>query len=113
MVGEASQSWRRYAHLLGEPDARTALCEPLTAAHADIGRRRRAARTLDARLRLDGFKIDFIDAIRPESVPAANAGYGSVGRGIYENTNSNAPCTMASRRYANLYRASDVPLNFD
>ena len=85
----------------------------LTAAHADIGRRRRAARTLEARLRLDGFKIDFIDAIRPESVPAANAGYGSVGRGIYENTNSNAPCTMASRRYANLYRASDVPLNFD
>jgi alpha-galactosidase len=77
---------------------------------------------------LDGFKLDFIDAVRPDIVPE-QCDFSSAGEGIYSILSQvidhlasiksdvliefrNAYANLASRRYGNLYRASDVPINF-
>ena len=78
---------------------------------------------------LDGLKIDFIDSIVFDSLAAKDGDYQTLGQGLYDTLSSaveralqvkpdiliefrNKYANLASRRYGNLYRASDVPLNF-
>jgi alpha-galactosidase len=77
---------------------------------------------------LDGFKLDFIDSIDPEEIPP-DPDYRTAGEGLYAILSQaidhlrainpevliefrNSYTNLASRRYGNLYRASDVPVNF-
>lgn len=128
MVGDASEAAGRYAHLLTDStrnlryrnlDPRLA---PTATVVGDLVER------LIGDFGLDGLKIDFIDSIALDDA-GGDGDLGTVGAGVYaalgdavdravrlrpdvliefRNTYSN----LASRRYANLYRASDVPLNF-
>jgi alpha-galactosidase len=132
MVGNASAAFQRYRHLLKEdlptlqrlkflnlsPQLRetgTVVTELLTRLERDYG--------------LDGLKIDFIDSFALNGGPASRAEYPSFGEGLYRILSDavdrlqairpgiliefrNSYANLASRRYANLYRASDVPINF-
>ncbi len=73
---------------------------------------------------LDGFKIDFIDAIKPTGVAPDTFGdsFYSVLRDATEQALAikpdllvefrNSYANLASRSYSNIYRCSDVPLNY-
>jgi alpha-galactosidase len=128
MVGQESAAAKTCAHLLQKPIERLHFAN-LTPWKLETGQI--IGSLLEDRLReynLDGFKLDFIDSVRPAEKPE-QADYQSAGEGIYTILSEavdrlsrikedvliefrNSYTNLASRRYANLYRASDVPVNF-
>ena len=129
MVGKATEAAQRYAHLLSEPIDELDFSN-LSPRHPETAE---LVTDLLARLMqeyaLDGLKIDFIDAIGLEPQRDRGPGDQSVGEAFYhimvQATNRllelkpdvliefrNTYANLASRRFANLYRSSDVPLNF-
>ncbi len=129
MVGDASQAARGYAHLLAEANTQLRFrnLSPRRMATGQV-----VGDLLERLMRdyhLDGLKIDFVDAIAFDHLIATDADYGTLGEGIYEILSAamdrvqavkpgaliefrNSYTNLASRRYANMYRASDVPINF-
>ncbi len=128
MIGDESWAAERYAHLLHAHDDRLHYSQlsPWYAATTDI------VGDLLERLiedyRLDGLKLDFIDAVAPGPRPQ-DADYATLGEGLYAALGGavervaaqhpnllielrNSYTNFAGRRYGNLYRASDVPFNF-
>lgn len=132
MVGEASQAVHRHAHLLGAPDPRLHF-RNLSPRHPET---REVVGDLLHRLMsdygLDGLKIDFIDSVLGDpGTPGRSPGEGAgtLGQAIYDVLSGameritvvkpqaliefrSTYANLCSRRYANLYRASDVPINF-
>ncbi len=129
MVGDASQAARRYAHLLGEANTQMRF-RNLSPRRAET---RQIVGDLLVRLMsdygLDGLKIDFVDAIGIDNLVATPSDYRTLGAGVYDILSRaidrvqavkpgvliefrNPYANLASRRYANQYRASDVPINF-
>jgi alpha-galactosidase len=129
MVGDASQAARQHAHLLAEATT--------TMRFRNLSPRRTETRQvvgdlLERLMRdygLDGLKIDFLDALALDNLVATDSDYPTLGAGIYDILSAaierarairpdaliefrNSYTNLASRRYANLYRASDVPINF-
>jgi len=129
MVGDASQAARQHAHLLAEATT------PMR--YRNLSPRRAETRhvvgdMLERLMRdydLDGLKIDFLDALALDNLVATDSDYPTLGAGIYDILSAaiarvcairpdaliefrNSYTNLASRRYANLYRASDVPINF-
>ncbi len=129
MVGDASRAARRHAHLLAEATTprRFRNLSPRRAETCQV-----VSDLLERLMRdyeLDGLKIDFIDSIAFDNPMATDTDYRTLGEGIYDILSAaidriqaikpgaliefrNTYTNLASRRYANLYRASDVPLNF-
>ena len=128
MIGQESAAAKTYAHLLQKPIDRlhfanlTPWKQEVNQIIGDL------LENLMSRYNLDGFKLDFIDSVRPEEVPE-DADYNSAGEGVYRILSEavdrlvrikedvliefrNPYANLTSRRYANLYRASDVPVNF-
>lgn len=77
---------------------------------------------------LDGFKIDFIDSLKPTSERTANSSKATLGERMFETLKHvmnelqktkpellielrNSYTNLASRSYGNLFRSSDVPVN--
>jgi len=129
MVGDESWAADRYAHLLSDHDDRLHYSQ-LSPWFAETGV---VVADLLERLvedyRLDGLKLDFIDAVQRTGERPPNADFASLGAGIYatlcravEQIVAGRPgllielrnryTNLAGRRYGNLYRASDVPINF-
>jgi alpha-galactosidase len=128
MVGDESWAAERYAHLLHAHDDRlhySQLSPWYAATGALVGD---LLERLIEDYRLDGLKLDFIDAVKPGARPS-NADYATLGAGLYtalceavERIAARHPSllielrsrytNLAARRYGNLYRASDVPFNF-
>jgi alpha-galactosidase len=129
MVGDASQAARQHAHLLMEATS------PMRFRNLSPRRveTREVVGDLVERLMrdygLDGLKIDFLDSIALDHLVATNSDYRTLGEGVYDILSAaidraqaarpgvliefrNTYTNLASRRYANLYRASDVPINF-
>jgi alpha-galactosidase len=129
MVGDASQAARQHAHLLAE------VTTPMR--FRNLSPRRAETRQVVGDLlerlmhdyALDGLKIDFLDSLALDHLVATDTDYCTLGEGIYDILSAaidralatkpgaliefrNTYTNLASRRYANLYRASDVPLNF-
>lgn len=129
MVGTESKAARAYRHLLipggerqrfdnlspWEPETKEIVTELLVRLVRDYG--------------LDGLKIDFIDSVRSQNGRPPGADGAGLGERLYrilaEAVDAlraiqpevmiefrNPYANLASRRYANLYRSSDVPLNF-
>jgi alpha-galactosidase len=129
MVGDESEAARGYAHLLMDHNERLHYCQ-LSPWYRETGTVIAALlQRLVNEYGLDGLKIDFIDAIQRKEERPTNADYASLGEGIYEILCyaieqlatahdgllielRNRYTNLAGRRYGNLYRASDVPLNF-
>jgi alpha-galactosidase len=128
MVGDASDAARRHAPLLTDP-TRPLGYRNLSPRHAES---RAVVGDLLERLvrdfRLDGLKIDFVDSIALDG-EVADGDHQTVGEGVYASLAEavdrvarlrpdvliefrNTYANLASRRYANLYRSSDVPINF-
>ncbi|MFO7634096.1 MAG: alpha-galactosidase [Caldilinea sp.] len=129
MVGDESWAAERYAHLLQSHDDRLHYSQ-LSPWFAETGA---VVTELLERLvvdyRLDGLKLDFIDAVTRDGERPRNADYGTLGEGVYETLCHAVEriavirpgllielrsryTNLAGRRYGNLYRASDVPINF-
>lgn len=129
MVGNLSQAARRYAHLLTDGQEREQF-HNYSPWHPETGD---ILANLLTRLvndyDLDGLKIDFLDSMRVHSHKADSVSSYTLGQGIHtiltrsvdrllsskpdlliEFRNSYA--NLASRNYANVYRSSDVPINF-
>jgi alpha-galactosidase len=129
MVGDESRSAEKYAHLLtgAVPELHFSNLSPWhdeTARHiGDVLER------LVTDYGLDGLKIDFIDSIRFGTERKPGASDMSLGRALYSTLREvsdrltshkpdlliefrNSYANLASRRYANIYRSSDVPINF-
>jgi alpha-galactosidase len=129
MIGDESWASDRHAHLLMDRDER------LHYSRLSPWRRETAAvigellERLVVDYRLDGLKLDFIDAIQRMAQRPADADYPTLGAGLYdilcravERVAALRPellielrnryTNLAGRRYGNLYRASDVPINF-
>ncbi len=129
MVGDESQAAQRYADFLTAPIPQLH-CSSLSPWRRET--RAVVADLLERLVRdygLDGLKLDFIDAIPPDSEPPPELAYGTLGAGLYDILSHsvdrvlalrpglliefrNRYTNLASRRYGNLYRASDVPINF-
>lgn len=129
MVGDESQAAKRYADLLAQyiDQLHFSNLSPWLRETGDI-----VADLLERLVRdyhLDGLKIDFIDSIAPDIERPSAADYRTLGEGIYDILSHagdrvaalkpglliefrNKYTNLASRRYGNLYRASDVPINF-
>ncbi|HEU5100946.1 MAG TPA: glycoside hydrolase family 36 protein [Roseiflexaceae bacterium] len=129
MVGDASQAARQHAHMLTEA-TNTMRYRNMSPRRAET---RQVVGDLVERLmreyQLDGLKIDFLDSIGIDNLIATETDYSTLGAGTYEILSAaidraraivpdvliefrNSYTNLASRRYANLYRASDVPINF-
>lgn len=129
MVGKDSDAAQRYAHLLTtgqEPEGFNNL-SPWHDETQEI-----IAALLERLVRdynLDGLKIDFLDSISMRSLRLEGARDDTLGSSIYHLLQSvtarlltinpdllieyrNSYANLASRSYANIYRSSDVPLNF-
>lgn len=129
MVGNESQAARRYEHLLipGQERERFDNLSPWQPETARI------VTDLISRLvteyGLDGLKVDFLDSIKIPATRPPGAEGTSLGERFYRILTEavdtlvrtrpelliefrNSYTNLASRRYANLYRSSDVPLNF-
>jgi alpha-galactosidase len=129
MIGDASHGARQHAHLLAEPTTpmRFRNLSPRRAETCQV-----VSDLLERLMRdyqLDGLKIDFIDSIAFDNPMATATDYRTLGEGVYAILSAaidrvqavkpdalvefrNSYTNLASRRYANLYRASDVPINF-
>src|SRR5262249_32983740 len=117
------------AHLLGEATT--------TMRFRNLSPRRRETRQVVGDLierlmrdyELDGLKIDFVDALALDNLVTTDTDYCTLGEGVYDILSAaidraqavkpdaliefrNSYANLASRRYANIYRASDVPINF-
>ena len=124
MVGDESEAAKRYADLLTSGQERERF-KNLSPQRPET--RRIVGDLLERLVRdydVDGLKIDFIDSIRPsEAAPE------SFGESFYDVMHEateralkvkpdlliefrNAYTNLASRSYANIYRSSDVPLNY-
>lgn len=129
MVGVSSRKAEQYAHLLtdGQERERFRNLSPWHPDTADIIEK--LLRRLVEDYGLDGLKIDFIDSISIHSQRRDGAIDQTLGASIYrilqESIDAllsmqpelliefrNSYTNLASRRYANLYRSSDVPINF-
>jgi alpha-galactosidase len=132
MVGRQSQAAKRYAHLLTTGSDRLNF-DNLAPWHDET---QEVIAALIERLvndyHLDGLKVDFIDAVSIESIGANGrngVGATSIGQSIFSTLKGaidralalkpdiliefrNSYTNLASRSYANLYRSSDVPINF-
>ncbi len=129
MIGDESWASDRHSHLLMERDER------LHYSRLSPWRRETVAvvgdllERLVVDYRLDGLKLDFIDAVQRTAQRPADADYPTLGAGLYdilcravERVAALRPgllielrnryTNLAGRRYGNLYRASDVPVNF-
>lgn len=129
MVGKESRAAQRYRHLLmpGQERERFDNLSPWQSETQTI------VRDLLTRLvtayDLDGLKLDFLDSITVPAGRQAGAGGASLGGRVHRVMAEavdgllatkpelliefrNSYTNLASRRYANLYRSSDVPLNF-
>jgi alpha-galactosidase len=129
MVGDESWAADRFANLLAHHDERLHYSQlsPWRRETGDI-----VADLLERLIvdfRLDGLKLDFIDAVAGDIARPPDADFASVGEGLYailcravEQIAALRPgllielrsryTNLAGRRYGNLYRASDVPINF-
>lgn len=120
MVGDASRAAGRYAELLTEPTNALGYRNLAPGGLEVSGIVGDVVERLVRDFALDGLKLDFIDSIEPDA---------GVGEGLYATLSRavdrarsirpdllvevrNNYANLASRRYANVYRASDVPLNF-
>jgi alpha-galactosidase len=129
MVGDESEAAKRYAHLLFNHNERLHYSQ-LSPWFRETGRvvAELLQRMMDE-YGLDGLKIDFIDAVQRTGDRPINADFATLGEGIYTilcHAVEQVAAThdgvlielrsrytnLAGRRYGNLYRASDVPLNF-
>jgi alpha-galactosidase len=129
MVGDASQAARQHAHLLTDA---TSPMRYRNLSPRRVETRRIVGDLVERLIRdygLDGLKIDFLDSIALDHLVATDNDYRTLGEGIYDILSAaidravairpgvliefrNTYTNLASRRYANLYRASDVPINF-
>jgi alpha-galactosidase len=132
MVGKASQAFQRYGHLLA---ADAPALEQLNFRNLSPQYRETGALVADLLTRLvrdyglDGLKIDFVDSFPLDGEPPSHADYLTLGEGAYRVLSDavdrlralkpdvlievrNSYANLAARRYANLYRASDAPINF-
>ena len=124
MVGDESEAAQRHADLLttGQERERFKNLSPQRLETRKIvgDLMERLVRDYD----LDGLKVDFIDSMRPSEVAADTFGE-SLYAVLHEATERalkvkpdlliefrNSYTNLASRSYANIYRSSDVPLNY-
>ncbi len=128
MIGQSSAAAKTYAHLLQKPIERLNFAN-LTPWKEEVSQIIGGLlENLMNLYNLDGFKLDFIDSVSSGEMPE-NADYDSAGEGVYKILSEavdrlihikedvliefrNPYANLTSRRYANLYRASDVPVNF-
>jgi alpha-galactosidase len=129
MIGVNSKQAKQYSHLLTDGQERERF-RNLSPWHPEVAE---IIKTLLKRLiedyKLDGLKIDFIDSISVHSARKEGASEQSLGASVYRILQEsidelisiqpnlliefrNAYTNLASRRYANLYRSSDIPFNF-
>ena len=129
MVGNDSRAASQYAHLLTTGQERNNF-KNLSLWHEDT---RQIIFELLERLvhdyHLDGLKIDFLDSISVNSNRVNGANEATLGSNFYQllcdvtqklleiHPNlliefRNSYANLASRSYANIYRSSDVPINF-
>ncbi len=129
MLGHNSQAMTRYAHLISHE------LDNLNASNLSPQQSETGEIILDLLIRLvndyhlDGLKLDFLDAIKPDGESSVDTIGHRQGENIYHILSQvvdrltalrpdlliefrNTYANLASRRYSNLYRASDVPLNF-
>jgi alpha-galactosidase len=129
MIGTASPKAAEYTHLLTNGQANNFFrnLSPWHNETSDI------ISSLLVRLvrdyELDGLKIDFVDSIAVDSERKPGAGNATLGKSIFDILDTtiskirelnpellvefrNRYTNLASRRYANVYRSSDVPINF-
>lgn len=129
MIGYDSEVARRYAHLL------TTGREPIRFHNLSPWHDETESIITALLLRLvtdyglDGLKIDFIDSVIINSVRLPGASDETLGRRVYDILNGvigrlrehnpdiliefrNSYSNLVSRRYANIYRCADVPINF-
>lgn len=128
MIGDESWAAERYAPLLQGHDERLHYSRLSPWYGATSGIVGDLLERLVEDYRLDGLKLDFIDAVTPSPRPP-DADYATLGEGIYTTLCAaveriaaqhpdllielrNRYTNLAGRRYGNLYRASDVPFNF-
>jgi alpha-galactosidase len=129
MVGKESEATQRYAHLLTTGQDHLGF-KNLSPWHAET--RQVIGNLLERLIRdynLDGLKIDFLDSVSIHSVRNDGAGNETLGESLYNLLNEvvrhlltinpdlliefrNPYANVASRSYANIYRSSDVPINF-
>jgi alpha-galactosidase len=129
MVGKDSEAAQRYAHLLTTGQERERF-NNLSPWHDET--REVIANLLERLVRdyhLDGLKIDFLDSISMHSLRRDGARDDTLGSSIYHLLQKvtahlltlnpelliefrNSYTNLASRSYANVYRSSDVPINF-
>ncbi len=129
MAGDESNMAREHTALLytGQPQNYFSNLSPWSYATREI-----VANLLDRLMRdygLDGLKLDFIDSLALDLPHTDDADYDTMGEGIYDILSyaidrirswkpdllielRNRYANLASRRYGNLYRSSDVPFNF-
>jgi alpha-galactosidase len=124
MVGDESAAAQRYAHLLTTGQERNRfknLSPQRRETHEIVGSLlERLVRDYD----LDGLKIDFIDSIKPGEAAPDTLG-DSLYAVLHDATEKaravrpdlliefrNSYANLASRSYGNIYRCSDVPLNY-
>jgi alpha-galactosidase len=129
MVGNDSQAAQKYPHLLTNGQERNNF-KNLSLWHEET---HQVVFELLERLvsdyNLDGLKIDFLDSISVNSVRTAGANDTTLGDNFYHLLHGvtqklltlhpellieyrNSYANLASRSYANIYRSSDVPINF-
>jgi alpha-galactosidase len=129
MVGKDSEAARRYAHLLTTGHEHLGF-NNLSPWHAET--RQVIGSLLEPLVRdynLDGLKIDFLDAVSIHSVRKEGASDATLGASFYHLMKDvtdrllainpellvefrNTYANLASRSYANIYRSSDVLINF-
>ena len=129
MIGDASQAAQKYSHLLTGKVERLNFSN-LSPWHEET---KQIIGDLLERLvtdyGLDGFKLDFIDSIKFDAERKMGASNQTLGKAVYTTLESvieqlrqlkpdiliefrNTYANLASRHYANIYRSSDVPINF-
>lgn len=129
MIGDDSEQAARCDHLLtnGQERERFKNLSPWNPETAEIIKK--LLKRLVEDYHLDGLKIDFIDSISIHSQRIDGASQQTLGASVYQILQEsiddllsiqpdlliefrNAYTNLASRRYANLYRSSDIPFNF-
>jgi alpha-galactosidase len=129
MVGDDSQAAQEYAHLLTTGQERNYF-HNLSPWHNET--RQIVGNLLERLIRdyeLDGLKIDFLDSISVHTARINGANDQTLGSSFYHLLHDvterllaikrdlliefrNSYANLASRSYANIYRSSDVPINF-
>ena len=129
MVGKESLAAQQYAHLLIDGQERNHFnnLAPWYPETADIISELMLRLVRD--YHLDGLKIDFLDSLRVNTERENGKGHNTFGGSIHDILQQatdqllsiqpdllieyrNSYANLASRAYANIYRSSDVPINF-